>query len=54
MGLSNFMCSVRGAKTMMGMVQAARKFPWSQASLQTCPQRMLFSLSAPSPLLQAS
>lgn len=54
MSLSNFMCSVHGAETMMGMVQAARKLPWSQASPQMCPQRALLSLSAPSPLLQAS
>lgn len=54
MGLSNFMYSVHGAKIMMRMVQATRKLPWSQASPQMCPQRMLLSLSAPSPLLQAS
>lgn len=46
MALSNFMCSVHGANIMMGMVQAARKLPWNQASPQTCPQKMLFSLSA--------
>lgn len=53
MGSNNFMCSVHGAKMRTGMVQAARKLAWSQASPQTCPQRMLFSFSAssPSPLL---